>query len=394
MSTTHLPIIVVSDDFTGAAEIAGSGFSYGLETQLLQKKIPNSLSDLTVVDSGIRSMDISGVLSTLESLIDQLKTAPEHRLFLKIDSVMRGHVLQMVECFLELDAYRSAVVLPGNPAIGRWINNGVFMINEAPLHLTEFSHDPEYPVRDSSVQALLGDSEKYKIGLIEPGTRPRSGNICIGNLTSDADLNIHLKTTSEDSLIVGGAAAFEAMLRYRLPEISVSKTDQSQSPSGNILLVLGSRSQEALYARWVLADHGTVISYFPAELTLKNLSDPAYMDIWKDDVLKNLKMSSIAVIAVDGPTALEEGIPPKLTECMARVVTSVREQISINELIIEGGATATEVLSCFRDEIYKPSHIPEPGVVQFSTENSGMNITTKVGSYEWPTGSILTYLNP
>ena len=96
---TDLKFFVIADDITGAAEIAGLGRSYGLSTSLVTR-VPESLADvqLTVLATDTRSMSVADAVAQTRAICAQLRELVSLadvpiRLFKKVDSFMRGHVV-------------------------------------------------------------------------------------------------------------------------------------------------------------------------------------------------------------------------------------------------------------------------------------------------------------
>jgi D-threonate/D-erythronate kinase len=394
MKSEQSRIIVIADDFTGAAEVAGIGMSHGLDTRLVHGVLPETLTQLTVIDSGIRSLAPKTVPQHLNQLLEKLKLISNYQLFIKIDSVMRGHILLMLKCFLELEQFDRVLLLPGNPAMGRWVEDGVFMIDDVPLHLTEFAHDPEFPVKNPSMLNLLGHNDTNDVRIIDPGEILEPDTICLGNLNSDTDLELHMECLRPNILLAGSGATFETLLGSLDYKSTSPDMEDETAPLGKVLLVQGSRSQVAMQGQWILAGQGVPICKFPAELSVDNISSKGYQHEWGNQVIRELQRSPLVVVSVEGPIVTEAGFPKKLTESMAELVQIVVQKVALDELIIEGGATASAILKRFPNEIYRPIAVPAPGVVRLKAEHAGMNITTKVGSYSWPTGSVVTYLNP
>ena len=86
----------------------------------------------------------------------------------------------------------------------------------------------------------------------------------------------------------------------------------------------------------------------------------------------------------------------KTRKNVSRVVRKVFEQVEIDDLFIEGGSTASMILSHLEIKQLTPFRELSFGVIQMHTERyPGLTVTTKPGSYTWPeilTGKELTKL--
>ena len=164
-------IIVIADDLTGAAEIAGIGHSYGLSTALLIDVADNlPVSDLIVIATDTRSMTEQDAVNETHRICQAIKLGlpkltearyaamtPLKRaqamakqddilhLFKKTDSALRGHVHLELRALIEESRYEQVMYMPANPSMGRTIRGGRYFVNGLPIDQTDFSRDPEFP---------------------------------------------------------------------------------------------------------------------------------------------------------------------------------------------------------------------------------------------------------
>ena len=69
----------------------------------------------------------------------------------------------------------------------------------------------------------------------------------------------------------------------------------------------------------------------------------------------------------------------------AVIVKEVFKRTRIEELVIEGGSTASAVLNNMGLTRLVPLHQFQQGVIRMRVENiAGLNLTLKPGSYKWP----------
>ena len=127
-------IAVIADDITGAAEIAGIGYDYGLKvvlTRQLEDHLP--ACDLLVCITNTRSLPKEEAISQSLALGKKLTALGIDTLFKKTDSVLRGHVLAELEALLEATDKQGALLLPANPSLGRQIIGGIYYVNQQPI---------------------------------------------------------------------------------------------------------------------------------------------------------------------------------------------------------------------------------------------------------------------
>lgn len=170
-------IAVIADDITGAAEMAGIGFRYGLRTSLVtevSEALPDC--DILVVATDTRSMAEEEAVAETRRVVRRLWDAGVRKFFKKTDSALRGHVVPELIVLLEELPYTRVVYLPQNPSKGRVIKEGVYYINGKPLHETSFAFDPEFPATTSVVTERLPGIQRLEGTILFPILNRRMGN--------------------------------------------------------------------------------------------------------------------------------------------------------------------------------------------------------------------------
>src|ERR1035437_26642 len=150
-------IVVIADDFTGAAELAGIGLRYNLRVEMNTLVNLQSKADLLVIATDTRSMKRQEALLEMEMVTKEVARLNPTLIFKKVDSVLRGYVTEELLVHIHTLNHTRALVVPANPTLGRTIINGQYFLNQEPLHLSDFSNDPEFPIKTSTVVELLGD---------------------------------------------------------------------------------------------------------------------------------------------------------------------------------------------------------------------------------------------
>ena len=200
-------MLIIADDITGAAEIAGIAWRKGMKVRLMvyQPNIPTTpLSSwrgaggealilatdtrsgteeeavktieevATCLYSGVQECRSVGVqtlpsstsnsstsqlvyLSTdaSNSSTCQLVNSSTDIIFKKTDSVLRGHVAAELEALMRLTGKSNTLLIPQNPSKGRIVKDGIYYINGTPLDQTSFAYDPEFPAKTAEAKKLL-----------------------------------------------------------------------------------------------------------------------------------------------------------------------------------------------------------------------------------------------
>ncbi|MBR6605061.1 MAG: hypothetical protein IKK92_04220 [Prevotella sp.] len=200
-------MLIIADDITGAAEIAGIAWRKGLKVRLMvyQPNMPTTplsswrgaggealilatdtrsgteeeavktIEELaTCLYSGVQECRSVGVqtlpsstsnsstrqlvnLSTDASNLStcQLVNSSTDIIFKKTDSVLRGHVAAELQALMRVTGKQKALLIPQNPSKGRIVKDGIYYINGTPLDQTSFAYDPEFPAKTAEAKKLL-----------------------------------------------------------------------------------------------------------------------------------------------------------------------------------------------------------------------------------------------
>src|SRR5688572_20676473 len=113
-------IIVIADDLTGAAEIAGIGLRYNLKTEvfLSPATVTNVPKDLIVICTDSRSMTRQNAEWITGFTMEKAKQIRPSLVYKKIDSVFRGYVLDEIRIEMSRLRLDKALVLAANPSMG------------------------------------------------------------------------------------------------------------------------------------------------------------------------------------------------------------------------------------------------------------------------------------
>src|SRR4051794_5278799 len=236
-------VLIIADDLTGAAEIAGIGSRYGLPTRLVRDQlVQRPEGGLTVIDTDSRLLPASEAAATVWKFVEPLRAGQFDLVFKKSDSVLRGPVLAEIDAMLTALGRSSALLVPQNPSRGRVIRGGEYQVEGVPLYASAFANDPQYPARTSNVLELLGISNQRPTVCVEPGGEIAARGVTVGAADDAEDVRYWATrlASAEQTLPVGGADFFEAILqqvgRSASRRFITSLTDES------ILFVSGSAS--------------------------------------------------------------------------------------------------------------------------------------------------------
>lgn len=153
-------LLVVADDLTGANDtgvtFAAAGFATVLA--LSAETLPDALqshAEVYAVSTDCRPHPAQAAARTATA-IGAARAQGVARLYLKIDSTMRGSVQEQIAG--ALSAWHDgavAVICPAYPAMGRTIEQGRLLVNGIPVNDTPSGRDPVCPVATADMGALL-----------------------------------------------------------------------------------------------------------------------------------------------------------------------------------------------------------------------------------------------
>jgi uncharacterized protein YgbK (DUF1537 family) len=355
--------IVIADDLTGAAEIAGIAWRYNISTALTTSAMVDTSADMLVYCTDTRSVSREEAMKITEHIADKIRTQAPGFLYKKIDSVYRGYVVGEVKAIMHQLGYTKALIIGANPSLGRTITHGHYYIHGKPIHETGFAHDPEFPVTHSSITKMLGDEVQV---LKHTDALPDHG-IIAGEASSTTDLQEWANKISNDWLLVGAGDFFTALLEKH------HQSGKQAAPSIALphLFVRGTAYPDEL--GWVEAvqEKYDGVVYLPVNCEQSST--------WLSKARAILEKRKKLLLAYQGMA-----VPPGITAAMLRTnmanaVKRLVEQHGIKELFIEGGSTAASILQALHCTTLAVVYEWQRGVVKL--QHNDLYITVKPGSY-------------
>lgn len=376
-------ILVIADDLTGAAEIAGIGLESGLSTRLVRDRGFVADPGLTVLDTDSRLASPPGAIQILERLLTGVKRDAYDLIYKKVDSVLRGAVLTELELVLARFGFAGTLLVPQNPSRGRVIERGVYKLEGQPLHTTHFAFDPHHPAMTSQAIRLLGHSDAYDTRLVDLSEPTLAPGILVANGTSSDEVASWASRCPNDFLPAGGADFFRAVIS-RLGREKHPPAAQVELPAGKRLFVCGTSvhsSREAVAGR--AAKAGIPRVSMPDDIVADLPTASEQIEHWARDVSAALSRHGAAVADIAHPIQPSGG--RQLERAIGRMVASALAATPVDCLLMEGGATAAAVCSELRLTSLDAIAELEPGVVALRpARRSGPMVVVKPGSYSWP----------
>ena len=385
-------MVVIADDITGAAEIAGIAFESGEQVRLLcgcakgcdavaaQETVviatdTRSMSEADAVAETLHLMSKPSILHPPSSTLHP----PSSTLFKKTDSALRGHVVAELTALMEATGYGRAVYLPANPSKGRTIRQGVYYINNVPIHETAFSYDPEFPARTSVLEERFPDAKAK--GIIMPDAE------------SEEDIrNVIARYNDGKTLFAGAADLFTALQTHPRPLPVPVPNREGQGGGSSTLILCGSTQSKPL-------EIGIPVCPMPREVYdgvqsasdwFQSLNENSQFSILNSPPstlhpqLSTLNFPPSLILTIPYTHRTGKEVAVHLRTVMAEMAKRLVTRHCPDELIIEGGATAWATLQALGWTDFTITAQWAPGVVQMRAAN-GVLVTLKPGSYPWGT---------
>ena len=253
MRDDGLSMVVIADDITGAAEIAGIAYGQGQTVRLVCDAASLSAAWMedgandttTVIATDTRSLTAKEAVADTRRIVASFPTPhPSFHFFKKTDSALRGHVVEELVALMQALDYQRAVYLPANPSRGRIIRHGIYYIKEkeegqeakeVPLHETDFSFDPDFPARTSTLHDRFPDAEAH--GILMP------------DATCLADIHRLLNDYDDGHTLFAGAADLFTQIIGKNGENDRTSLPLSSfiSPLSSTLILCGSTQSKPLH---------------------------------------------------------------------------------------------------------------------------------------------------
>ncbi len=372
------PLTVIADDITGAAEIAGIGYRYGLRTVLSTEPGDTAPDcDVWVIATDTRSMSKEEAVAETRRIVEKLQAAGAEWFFKKTDSALRGHVGAELATLLSMINNNMAFYIPCNPSKGRVIRNGRYYINGTPIHKTAFSYDPEFPITSPEVSKVLhhddNDFPTY-INYMDMETESHLFDF-MRNWYGDDD----------DFVFAGAADLFTAYIRCYFKKQRLLRERQCKPfgglKSGKALIVCGSTQSGTLREQPYVVRYNIPDGQMPVDV----FEGTASASTWLDAVAPTYAASSSVILSIGYPSKGGKDFALRLRHTMAETVASLTALSCPKELIIEGGATAYAVLKALGWKNFRLTNEVAPGVVRMKCEDATttVHVTLKPGSYNW-----------
>ena len=339
-------IIVLADDLSGAAEVAGVFLGRDVPVSLQLNNFRPS-AGVTVVDLNTRAMTPQQATDTVRAVVADIPA--DFRVVKKIDSLLRGHIGREVAVLADRGP---VVVAAALPSLSRTVRRGVLYLGETPLH-------------ETSAWAAERALPPRRIADLFAALPVDMGRLEICDAATDADLDAIVAAAPDAQLV--GTSAMAAAVARTLPAGRRDTVERQSSKA--VLTVVGTAASVAAGQVDALVADGARAVMVDARALLHEKADP-------EPVQEALGNGS-AVVTVGGMVEPAEG--QAVSAALGQFIATAAGECRPN-LVLTGGETARAVVDAIGVTTLRPVHEIHHGAVE-SVTTDGRRIVTRPGSF-------------
>jgi len=378
-------IAVIADDFTGAAEIGGIALRQGYNSILTTCLEKPYNADVLIIATNTRSERPEKARQIIRDLTLQLLELGPELIYKKIDSVLRGNVGEELMEQMEVSGKKRALIIPPNPSLNRIIKNGVYYYDGVPLNSSSFSIGSAVKTNSAKVLDLIGEKSANYTTIISNGDPLPAEGLIIGNTVDETDLIHWAERLDTQTIVAGGSSFFNAILRNT--KLHMNTTPEGSLVTGkNKIYVCGSAFPVSKRVVAEALNAGQFVAHMPCNMFCEGVNKQTLLDTWEEKIVKGIHETGTVIIAIDKVECSNtDNLAAEISKVIATVVERVMFRIKIEELIIEGGATASSITEILKYKRFYPVQELAVGVIRMKVEeNKDLFLTMKPGSYNWP----------
>lgn len=378
-------LLILADDLTGALDSSVQFTRRASSVHVLPRAGAMIQSDVLGVDLRTRDAAAEDVHPTLRAGL-RLST-PASRLFLKIDSAMRGHVTEMIRALLDLGAADLAVIAPAFPARSRTTVEGKqrrpgFADRAGPVDIVKTLQAQGLVV----IHIPLSQVRAGPAGL-QKRLKATQARAVVVDAEQDRDLQVVAQAlaSATSMLPVGSAGLANAIATewFRPPA-----GDRSWGPvRGPILIVTGTRHPISRTQMKHLAEieQAAIFELTPRRPTPARSTQDAERELSVD--VRQAVCTGLDIVLtprLDEGDSADPNHDPWFAQRLTESTVALTREVDFEAIVVTGGYTAAQV--CDRLDISHLEVVAElqPGIVLAQPHPAPHGIrwmVTKAGSF-------------
>ena len=307
---------LVADDLTGAGDSAVGFAEQGWRVELLldtehtsrpSHEYPESRPTVLAVTTGSRALSDDRAAEVTDRAVTAVLAAGAERLYLKIDSTVRGSVAGQIRGALTAWRRRypaaGAIVCPAFPAQNRTVHDGTVLVGGVPVSQTVAATDPVTPLASGDLRVIVPGAVT--------GTLDQVGSVSLLLLdaTNDSDLDAiahHAAAAGAQTLVVGSGGLAAAVARCWAVERSPAPPPTIGT--GRILLAVSSlhpvtTEQLRLLSTTVQAVHVDILATPSGEIATPSAAAAA-LAARVSSALADPTYGALIIVGGDGAAAI------------------------------------------------------------------------------------------
>lgn len=352
---------IVADDLTGAADTAVQFTLAGWPTRLVLNRgdEPDDLRGATAVSSDARALGDDARVATAEA-VASLRQRGAQRLYLKVDSTMRGSVDAQVAGVLDASAADSiALVCPAYPSMGRLVTNGLVSANGELLQHGPAGRDPITPVTTSVITELLPDAvflppTGYSTApeLLEAAIATGAGAICLdAQRDEDLDVMAEAVSLSGQRLVAVGSAGLARALARRWRSSESRETPVADVRRAGAVAVMVSSLHDVAANQVVHLVQQRGLSIVHLTPSASDLVDPTATSGWHarlNAATQLVEDAATEVVVISAPPRQPGGADAsRIATALAEVVAHLHNRAPLRGIVAVGGDGVAALARCW-----------------------------------------------
>lgn len=350
-------VLILADDLTGAMDAAGPFAARGAIAWVAA--LPESCHEdmlagasVVSVNTESRHLDPQSAAARVAAAFRQVGGAGFPVLVKKVDSTLRGNVLEETRALMRLSGRARALVSPAFPSQGRTVQGGRVFVRGVPLDQTPFARDALSPALTVPLR------EAFEATGVAAEVR---------DAQTDADLDAivrGLACNGGDPVLVGSAGMTAALGRALIPTPTPAV---APAVSGPIVYVVGSRAQASREQVARLAAAGAHVVPAPN-------GRPA--------ALPQAASGDCVLYCVSGEDG-REGDPMAVASALASAALALVRRVRAAAVVATGGDTAIALLRASGDAALEVGGELMPGIAyaRLRLEDGTPWLVTKAGGF-------------
>lgn len=365
-----LPIVVIADDLTGAADtgvqfcpVFGPVHLTGEGCKDLT--LPEPQAGALAIYTSSRHLEPEGAAKRVRCVTAQVLRLAPGLIYKKIDSCLRGNLGTEIDALLLETSATASFVAPAFPELGRTTENDIHRVGGIPVAETEIGRDPLFPVRESRLSRLLSSKSQMKVGhvdghcldkepaavlqqvqtLLAEGCRHLAFDTCHRDHL-DAIVSLERTHFRKEKIVLVGSAGLAGSLACFMQREMRAMTPPKRPQVSKWLFCCGSvsRVMAEQVANLVEHTHWPHLELDPSQLAAYSGQAAHFIPA---TIVQNLPEDTGVTVSIIPPSSTTEMklAPERVVAGLAGVAASLLASSSWQGLFLSGGDSAEAVLT-------------------------------------------------